>query len=126
MISNYFDDVKSQIEKFSHIVENYELREKSYSNERGYIEGELSFIDESRLDFAEVKDVGREGKIKYNYHYMDNANDLIFRCDNAKHHKIIKTFPNHKHLPKEIIACSEPEINDVLSEIEGRILKKGL
>jgi len=57
MISKYFDKVKNHINNFSHIVVNYELKEKVYSNERGFIEGELLFIDESRLDFTEVKDI---------------------------------------------------------------------
>lgn len=124
MISKYFDKVKSEIENHSHIVENYQLKEKVYSEVRGFIEGELSFTDESRLDFAEVKDTEQAEKVKY--HYMDNSNNMIFRYDNAKHHKEISTFPHHKHLPDKIAESSEPEINDVLTEIEIKIIKERL
>ncbi len=55
---------------------------------------------------------------------MDNNDNMIFRYDNAKHHQEIKTFPHHKHLPDKIVACSEPEISDVLTEIEDIIIKQ--
>jgi len=126
MISKYFDNIKSEIENYSHIVENYQLKEKVYSEVRGFIEGELSFTDESRLDFAEVKDTEQFEKVKYHYHYMDNSNNMIFRYDNAKHHKEISTFPHHKHLPDKIVESYEPEINDVLTEIENKIIKERL
>ena len=124
MIFNYFDKVKTTIENYSHIIENYQLNERVYSEARGYIEGEITFTDDSRLDFAVVKDIEINLKIKYHYHYMDSENNLIFRYDNARHYKGIKSFPNHKHLPNTIEASSEPEITTVLSEIENRILKK--
>ncbi len=124
MISNYFDKIKKYIDNYSHIIETYQLKEKVYSEERGYIEGVLLFIDESFLDFAEVKDTEQKSKIKYHYHYMDSKKNVIFRYDNAKHHKEIKTFPHHKHLPHKIVESSEPEINNVLKEIEVEILKQ--
>lgn len=126
MISKYFDKVKKEIENYNHVFENYQLKEKVYSEERGFIEGELSFTDESQLDFAEVIDTGQAHKIKYHYHYMDNGNNLIFRYDNAKHHKEINTFPHHKHLQDKVVESCEPEINNVLAEIEDIIIKKGL
>ncbi len=63
MISKYFDKVKKDIDNYSHIIENYELKEKVYGEERGFIEGELSFADDSWLDFAEVKDTEQIAKI---------------------------------------------------------------
>jgi len=123
MISEYFDRVKKQIKKFEHITEDASFEEKSYSNERGYISGEVSFIDMSKLDFAEVKDMEIKEKLKYNYHYMNSSNELIFRYDNAKHHKNIETFPHHKHLPNEITTSTEPDVTKVLSEIEEIVLK---
>jgi len=126
MISKYFDKVKNEIDNYSHIIENYELKQKVYSEERGFIEGELSFADYSRLNFAEVKDTDQTGKIKYHHHYMDNNDNMVFRYDNAKHYKDIKTFPHHKHLPNKIAESSELEINDVLAEIEATIIKKRL
>ncbi len=123
MISDYFAKIKSCIDDYSHIVEYYELKEKVYGEESGFIEGAVSFIDASRLDFAEVKDINQKAKIKYHYHFMDAKNAMFFRYDNAKHHKGVKTFPHHKHLPDTIAACAEPEMSNILSEIEVIILK---
>jgi len=123
MISKYFDKVKNEINSYSHVVENYQLNEKVYSEVLGFIEGELFFPDESRLAFAEVKDIEQPSKIKYHYHYMNKNDETIFRYDNAKHHTEIMTFPHHKHLPDGIVESSEPEINLILTEIEAIILK---
>ena len=118
MISDYFKKVKEAIESFDHIVVDSETSEKIYSRTKGYIKGDLHFTDESRLGFAELKDTGKDFKAKYRYHYMNNENELIFRYDNAEHHPEIKTFPHHKHIPGAILESQEPEIKDVLSEIE--------
>jgi len=123
MISKYFNTLKSEIDSYSHIIENYQIGEKIYSNVRGFIEGEFWFTDESRLSFAEVKDIELIAKIKYHYHYMDNEDNLIFRYDNARHFKDLKTFPHHKHLLEKVIECSEPELINILSEIEFNVLK---
>ncbi len=52
---------------------------------------------------------------------MDNAKEMIFRYDNAKHHPEINTFPHHKHTAQKIEKSIEPELIDVLSEIQERI-----
>jgi hypothetical protein len=117
MIINYIDKIKSDIE-------NYQIIEKSYSEERGFTEGELFFIEECRLDFTEVKDIEVAGKLKYYYHYMDRNNSIIFHYDNALHHKEIKIFPLHKHLSNTIKESNEPELKQILNEIEHIVVKK--
>lgn len=69
------------------------------------------------MDFVEVKDIDIKSKVKYRYHYMDDHDTLIFRYDNAPHHRNITTFPYHKHDRNEIKASSEPTLFDVLLEI---------
>lgn len=123
MISTYFTEIKRTIDNYSHVIENYSMVEKIYSEEIGFIQGTISFINESSLDFAEVKNIEIKQKIKYRYHYMDRKNQIIFRYDNSKHYPEIKTFPHHMHLLNETIETSEPEIDDILSEIEKIILK---
>lgn len=56
-------------------------------------------------------------KLKYRYHYMNEANQLIFRYDNANHHPQIKTFPHHKHIKDGVIESSEPHLFNILLEI---------
>jgi hypothetical protein len=122
MIAKLFEIVKIEIEKKSHIVHSYNLSENVYSEERGYIEGQIVFLDDSRLNFLEVIDAGRSEKIKYRYHYMSDQNRLIFRYDNALHHPNISTFPHHKHLNDMVEESMEPDIAGVLSEIERIML----
>jgi len=57
-------------------------------------------------------------KNKYKYHYMTTKNELIFRYDNAKHHKELKNFPHHKHIDGAILDCLEVDLEEVLKEIE--------
>ena len=122
MISRYFDNIKSVIESYNYIIESIHIQEKTYSDEKGFIEGKILFIDNSRLEFAEVKNIEITEKIKYHYHFMDSSNQMIFRCDNAKHHKEIKTFPHHKHLNNTVLESNEPTIKSILSEIEGIVI----
>ena len=124
MISKYFDDIKQIIEKYNYIVENFQFTEKSYSEERGYIDGEICFNDESRLEFTEVKDIEIEETIKYRYHYMDSNNEIIFRYDNAKHHPEIETFPHHKHGQWTVFPAHEPSIKEIMAEIEFLVIRK--
>lgn len=52
---------------------------------------------------------------------MDKDNELIFRCDNAYHHKELKTFPNHKHIGDEVYESNEPGLYDIMIEIQRSI-----
>jgi len=123
VISSYFKDIKSIIESYSHLIADYSLNEKTYSVEKGFIEGKVSFIDDSILEFAEVKNIEVKSKLKYRYHYMETNNNTIFRYDNAKHFPDLKSFPHHKHLKDKTIDSKEPDINKILTEIERLLLK---
>jgi hypothetical protein len=124
MIQFYFLSIRNYISLFNHIIEEQLISEKSYSDTKGYIEGKIAFIDDSILEFSEVKDADFKSKIKYRYHYMSLNNVLLFRYDNAKHFPELSTFPHHKHLPQNTIESEEPEIEEILMEIESVILKK--
>ncbi len=119
MITDYFAAVKGVIEQYVHILADFSSAEKAFSEE-----GEIIFSDNSRLEFAEVNDMACEGKIKYRYHYMDEAHSMIFRYDNAKHYPNLATFPHHKHTSDGVWESEEPTLADVLSEIERKITTK--
>ena len=116
MIEKYFEEVEGIISYFENI-RSYTLSKKIYNDKQGFIQGQIVFWDDSRLDFAEVKNIEVNQKIKYSYHYMDKDNNLVFRYDNAKHHKNIKTFPHHKHLKNRVIESYELNLFHVLLEI---------
>lgn len=61
---------------------------------------------------------------KYRFNFSNGKGSMIFRYDNAAHHKEIYTFPHHKHTPTEIKPSKEIVLAEVLSEIEMMILSE--
>ncbi|MEH1891794.1 MAG: DUF6516 family protein [Nostoc sp.] len=55
--------------------------------------------------------------IDYRYHFQDEQNSLIFRYDSTPHFPNLPTFPHHKHLFDNVIACEIRCIADVLQEV---------
>jgi hypothetical protein len=55
--------------------------------------------------------------IDYRYHFQDEQNSLIFRYDSTPHFPNLPSFPHHKHLFDNVIACEKPHIADVLQEV---------
>ncbi len=106
------------ISGFRDIIYKQTIHKNFYNEQQGIIRGEIDFIDESELSFMEFKDIELSGKLKYKYHYMDKDKKLIFRYDNAQHHPEIESFPYHKHINENVEVSEEPEMLDVLSEIQ--------
>jgi hypothetical protein len=123
MLEKYFTTVRSIVQNYSSIFTDFYSNTIPYDEFEGFIEGKITFIDGSILDFGEVKNVKQQPKMKYRYHYMDKDKNLIFRYDNAAHHKEIATFPHHKHTPNGVEESNEPAIETIMKEIEGMISK---
>ncbi len=120
MIESYFQEIETLISSLR-IVASYSVTKKVYNEQQGFIKGVIRFVNDSTLEFAEVKDVERSPKIKYRYHYMNEKQELIFRYDNALHHAHLATFPHHKHVLSEVIESDEPNLVDVMQEIRSLI-----
>lgn len=116
MIEDYFSKVEQILQDFP-IISSYILKKKVYSSTQGYIQGTIELESGHRVDFTEVKDVETVNKVKYRYHCMDKNQVMVFRYDNAGHHKNVPTFPHHKHTPNDIQKSTEPTLYDVLLEI---------
>lgn len=69
MILDYFTKVKESLKRYSHLISDSSTVEKTYSDTKGFIRGDVVFSDDSQLDFAEVKDTEEEGKKKYRYFF---------------------------------------------------------
>ena len=88
----------------------------------GFIKGTATFTQEIRLFLMEfVRTEPRLVKTKYRYHCQNAKGNLLFRYDNAPHHRT-STFPHHKHVRtavqgERIVAGEPPTIEAVLSEI---------
>jgi hypothetical protein len=122
LISEYYQEIESQIANCIYIVETSLVKDKR-SLHIGIIEGELFFTDESNLHFIEFINVKEIIEVyKYSYHYQDRNSDLIFRYDMAPHHREIKTFPHHKHIhSNNVTEASAPAFAKVLDEISDLI-----
>lgn len=55
---------------------------------------------------------------------MDPQARLIFRYDNAYHHSQLKTYPHHKHCEETVVESMEPNLYDVLIEVQSVINTK--
>jgi len=124
MVTKYFKKVEEQLGDFDHIIEDYILDKIVYTQEKGMVEGEVFFNDSTQLDFTEVVDTNQKNKQKYSYQYMNEDKETIFRYDNVQHHKEIKTFPHHKHTTNGIVESKEPNLKQILDEIEEIIVEK--
>jgi hypothetical protein len=124
MLIDYFAKIEENINLFQDIIDSFSTTTKYYNRYKGFVSGDILFIDGSHLSFKEVKDVGFQNKFKYSYHYMGSDNIIIFRFDNAYHHPEIKTFPHHKHLLNEIADSIEPDLIDILNEISELLLNE--
>lgn len=82
--------------------------------------GSLRFWNGSRLEFTET--LVEQGviliKTDYAYHYQDANARLIFRYDNAPHHRQVSTFPHHKHTTAGVTEAQPPHLVDVLREVD--------
>lgn len=116
MIEDYFQRVEEILREFPSI-RSRALTQKVYNQYQGYISGKIVFENGHSLEFAEVVDTEQATKVKYRYQYMDEKQALIFRYDNAPHHKEVKSFPHHRHNPKKVTDSQEPDLNSILLEI---------
>ena len=121
MIDEYFELIERTILDFKANINSYAIFKKTYSEKQGYIKGEILFKNNYQFHFIEVKNTGVKQKIKYRYQYLDKDNRSIFRYDNAFYHKALKTFPHHKHVGDSIRESNEPELYEILIEIQKYI-----
>ncbi|MFP4395896.1 MAG: DUF6516 family protein [Anaerolineales bacterium] len=66
-------------------------------------------------------DVGTDQQVdrkSYKFHYRADDEKLIFRYDNAPHHRNLATFPAHKHTEDDVIEARPPDFTEVLREID--------
>ena len=114
MISDYFQQMETKSSEMR-IISEKSIGFREFDIDEGFIKGTILFIDGSMLELMEY--LKGEIRLKYRFHYMNEMGQLIFRYDNAPHHKV-STFPDHKHIAEGVIASSPQKLPDVLNEIE--------
>lgn len=126
MIDQYFNNLERAVSSSPGVI-SYAI-ERMYGGRpnEGYIKGKVVFANFSKLEFSEfVEDQDERVRvIKYRYQYMEVTNQLIFRYDNAPHHRELETFPDHKHLNNgQIISAIDPNLNRVMREIVALLVR---
>ena len=119
MISGYFREVELRL-KNAEIIADKSVDLREFSATEGMLRGRLLFVDGSMLEFMEY--LKEENRLKYRFHLMDKKGNIVFRYDNAPHHKDVSSFPHHKHLPINVVESDEKSIMDILDEIEIMIM----
>ncbi|MEM2144151.1 MAG: DUF6516 family protein [Candidatus Jordarchaeaceae archaeon] len=131
-IKEYFDHIILFLKGNRNVaLVNVDKRIISRARGGGYLRLRITFIDKSRLELREyVNDMLR--KLSYSYNYTSSENTLLFRFDNAPHHKEIKTYPHHKHTANgRVKESKEKEVNQIKKEIDSllsnrKIREKGV
>ena len=113
--NEYIEATRELITSYDDIIAVAELEEFEVTLNEGFIRGTITFIDGSRLHFLEYIRITNNIpiKLKYRYHYEDAEGNMVFRYDNAPHHRNIATFPIINVLPSR-----EPSLSTVLEEVE--------
>ena len=122
MTIRYFKKIKNRIAKLEWLIERVRIdTEYDEDAHAGIIGGSITFKDGSLFHFKEVLLAKNR---HYRFHYMDERNNLISRWNNAPHHKDLKTFPHHIHLPNGINESKRVTLLDVLDKIENIVVAK--
>lgn len=120
MLEDYFNDIVERL-VVSRAVSSFKISRKELTEDDGYIRIKCNLANGDILEFAEYI-VIRKNKVSmetYSYHWQGKAGELLKRWDNVAHHKNVKTFPHHLHLPSEkVVGSTETNLKKVLTEIE--------
>lgn len=120
MIADYFKSIEHLLSN-SKLIADKTIDFKEFSSEEGMVTGRLLFLGGYTLNFMEYILIGQQ-RPKYRFNLSDSKGKLIYRYDNAPHHKEIPTFPHHKHLGTQVKPSKEVGLEEVISEIEIMIL----
>ncbi len=115
----YLSNVESAIKSLKNIhIEKYE--EEYLTISRVNLRIRIRFLTGSLLEISEA--IFAENDIlnflSYRYHFQDSKNTLVFRYDNTPHFPKLQNFPNHKHLPTEVIGVEKPVLIKVIEEVK--------
>ncbi len=122
VVADYFKTIERLLGD-SRLIVDKTVDFKEFSSDEGMVRGRLLFLGGYVLIFMEYIQIGKE-RPKYRFNHSDGKGNMIFRYDNAAHHKETPAFPHHKHIGAEIKPSKEIGLAEVLSEIDNMILTK--
>ena len=126
MIQRFVDEIEKVIDTHPTVLSSILQKQFGPDNKSLYLKSSITFTDLSVLELSLFAIESRNKVVadKYRYHYMDQRGRLLFRYDNAPHHRELTSFPAHKHLPDKAIPAPVPSLQDVLNEISAIILSR--
>lgn len=117
LLAAYLNDIEQAIADCkTAYIERY--IEEILTLERANLRIRIRFVEGYLLEINEAITVVDERLISldYRYHCPNQQNQLIFRYDSTPHFPSLSSFPHHKHLPDNVIACTKPAIQQVIQE----------
>ena len=63
MILDYFEELESVIAEFLPLINSHSTSTKAYGKDKGFIRGEITFVNGQQLSFAEVIDFEQTSKL---------------------------------------------------------------
>ncbi|PSF29450.1 hypothetical protein C7H19_24335 [Aphanothece hegewaldii CCALA 016] len=118
IIQAYLDEIEQLLLNCSNVyVEEYNA--VILTTQRANLRIRIRFALRYLLAISEILVVvnNQVTYIDYRYHFQDAQNNLIFRYDSTPHFPNLSSFPHHKHLFDDVIACEKPHLADVLQEV---------
>jgi hypothetical protein len=121
LIEEHFVHLERTFASCPHVVQTTLTKEKRAPH-IGFVKGTIMFSQGIELFLMEfVRTQPQLVKTKYRYHCQDANGELLFRYDDAPHHRI-NTFPHHKHVRtvtagEIIVASSPPSIERLVDEV---------
>jgi len=121
-IAGYFRYINN-ILALLRIVKSQDIYTEKRTPTEGFLRGDVTFKDDSRLHFRELVSTDPSVQVvSYTYQYMRADGTTIFRYDDADHFPNLTTAPHHKHVGEtDVVAANGPSLESVLKEIEGMI-----
>jgi hypothetical protein len=117
-LSKYLSEVEAAFRKLpSGYIERYE--EEWLTPKRVNLRIRVRFPKGQMLEWNEAV-IGEEGNVEhlaYRYHFQAKDNKVIFRYDNTPHFPALKAFPDHKHLPENVLPATRLSVLKVLYEV---------
>ena len=119
MVKNHIEDIIQDL-TICRAVYSYRVLKLEVGDEYAYVRVKCRLSNGDILEFAEYLAV-QKGKINtetYSFHWQSADSRLRKRWDNVPHHQTISTFPNHLHLPGQIVTSEPMTLKMVLADIE--------
>jgi hypothetical protein len=126
MIQRYLDNIEKVIGSHPAILSSTLQKQIGPDSKTIYLKGLITFVDLSVLELSifAISFSNRVVPDKYRFQYMDKKSHIVFRYDNAPHHRELSTFPHHKHLIDKVVPSEMPALADILDEISTFMLRK--